>query len=134
MTGYSFLQVEGELSEDTRLVELDESQKSEHTVFILPPEPPANDGPDPPPKYMCVSNTLSLTYKFTCNLSRNLPTYKKERKAFHLKSVFLLKCMCYIHTIPIIVLTFASFLLICSVVVYLSTDLMLHFVLYLNSI
>ncbi|KAB5579415.1 hypothetical protein PHYPO_G00194810 [Pangasianodon hypophthalmus] len=43
--------VEGELSEDTRLVELDESQKSEHTVFILPPEPPADDGPDPPPKY-----------------------------------------------------------------------------------
>lgn len=88
MTGYSFLQVEGELSEDTRLVELDESQKSEHTVFILPPEPPANDGPDPPPKYMCVSNTFSLTYKFTCNLSRNLPTYKKERNVFQLKSVF----------------------------------------------
>ncbi|KAF5907052.1 DENN domain-containing protein 4C isoform X1, partial [Clarias magur] len=43
--------VEGELSEDTRLVELDESQKSEHTVFILPPEPPADDGTDPPPKY-----------------------------------------------------------------------------------
>ncbi|KAK2860551.1 hypothetical protein Q7C36_004717 [Tachysurus vachellii] len=42
--------VEGELSEDTRLVELDESQKSEHTVFVLPPEPPA-DGSDPPPKY-----------------------------------------------------------------------------------
>ncbi|KAI5609538.1 DENN domain-containing protein 4C isoform X2 [Silurus asotus] len=44
--------VEGELSDDTRLVELDESQKSEHTVFILPPEPPPDDGPDPPPKYI----------------------------------------------------------------------------------
>ncbi|XP_075891477.1 DENN domain-containing protein 4C isoform X1 [Nelusetta ayraudi] len=43
--------VEGELSEDTRLLELDESQKSEHTVFVMPPEAPAHDGPDPLPKY-----------------------------------------------------------------------------------
>uniref|UniRef100_A0A671PTV0 UDENN domain-containing protein n=1 Tax=Sinocyclocheilus anshuiensis TaxID=1608454 RepID=A0A671PTV0_9TELE len=42
---------EGESSEDTRLMELDESQKSEHTVFVMPPEPPPEDGPDPPPKY-----------------------------------------------------------------------------------
>ncbi|XP_057709856.1 DENN domain-containing protein 4C isoform X1 [Corythoichthys intestinalis] len=35
--------VEGESSEDTRLLELDESQKSEHTVFVMPPEPPAED-------------------------------------------------------------------------------------------
>ncbi|XP_035392590.1 DENN domain-containing protein 4C isoform X1 [Electrophorus electricus] len=42
--------VEGEGSEDARLLELDDSQKSEHTVFIMPPEPPS-DGPDPPPKY-----------------------------------------------------------------------------------
>jgi len=32
-------------------MELDESQKSEHTVFVMPPEPPLDDGPDPPPKY-----------------------------------------------------------------------------------
>uniref|UniRef100_A0A671YVR7 DENN domain containing 4C n=1 Tax=Sparus aurata TaxID=8175 RepID=A0A671YVR7_SPAAU len=38
-------------SEDTRLLELDESQKSEHTVFVMPPEPPVNDGPEPAPKY-----------------------------------------------------------------------------------
>ncbi|XP_058480308.1 DENN domain-containing protein 4C [Solea solea] len=43
--------VEGESSEDTRLLELDESQKSEHTVFVMPPEPPADDGPDPIPRY-----------------------------------------------------------------------------------
>uniref|UniRef100_A0A8C2JVP5 DENN/MADD domain containing 4C n=1 Tax=Cyprinus carpio TaxID=7962 RepID=A0A8C2JVP5_CYPCA len=42
---------EGESSEDTRLMELDESLKSEHTVFVMPPEPPPEDGPDPPPKY-----------------------------------------------------------------------------------
>ncbi|XP_056156609.1 DENN domain-containing protein 4C [Lampris incognitus] len=43
--------VEGESSDDTRLMELDESQKSEHTVFVMPPEPPAEDGPEPPPWY-----------------------------------------------------------------------------------
>lgn len=32
-------------------MELDESQKSEHTVFVMPPEPPPEDGLDPPPKY-----------------------------------------------------------------------------------
>ena len=41
-------QVEGESSEDTKLMELDESQKSEHTVFVMPPEPPATEeGSDP---------------------------------------------------------------------------------------
>ncbi|XP_035531264.1 DENN domain-containing protein 4C isoform X1 [Morone saxatilis] len=43
--------VEGESSEDTRLLELDESQKSEHTVFVMPPEPPVDDGPEPAPRY-----------------------------------------------------------------------------------
>ncbi|XP_029931709.1 DENN domain-containing protein 4C isoform X2 [Myripristis murdjan] len=43
--------VEEQSSEDTRLLELDESQKSEHTVFVMPPEPPAEDGSDPAPQY-----------------------------------------------------------------------------------
>ncbi|KAM5191260.1 DENN domain-containing protein 4C [Mantella aurantiaca] len=43
--------VDPESPEDTRLIELDESQKSEHTVFIMPPEPLPEDGPDPAPKY-----------------------------------------------------------------------------------
>ncbi|XP_076144653.1 DENN domain-containing protein 4C isoform X2 [Alosa pseudoharengus] len=43
--------VEGESSEDARLMELDESQKSEHTVFVMPPEPPPDDGTDPPARY-----------------------------------------------------------------------------------
>ncbi|XP_074055992.1 DENN domain-containing protein 4C isoform X4 [Macrotis lagotis] len=38
-------------AEDTRLIELDDSQKSEHTVLIMPPEPPASDGQDLSPKY-----------------------------------------------------------------------------------
>ncbi|XP_042079051.1 DENN domain-containing protein 4C isoform X2 [Haplochromis burtoni] len=55
--------VEGESSEDTRLLELDESQKSEHTVFVMPPEPPVDDGPDPAPQY---------TYKGFPKLQLNL--------------------------------------------------------------
>ncbi|XP_077444202.1 DENN domain-containing protein 4C isoform X1 [Stigmatopora argus] len=39
------IKVEGESSEDARLLELDESQKSEHTVFVMPPEPPSQDEP-----------------------------------------------------------------------------------------
>uniref|UniRef100_A0AAR2K7S4 UDENN domain-containing protein n=1 Tax=Pygocentrus nattereri TaxID=42514 RepID=A0AAR2K7S4_PYGNA len=48
---YCIEKVEGEWSEDAKLLELDESQKSEHTVFIMPPEPPPDDGSEPPPKY-----------------------------------------------------------------------------------
>ncbi|XP_029775621.1 DENN domain-containing protein 4C isoform X2 [Suricata suricatta] len=43
--------VDFDLAEDTKLIELDDSQKSEHTVFIMPPEPPPDDGKDLPPKY-----------------------------------------------------------------------------------
>uniref|UniRef100_A0A667ZL82 DENN domain containing 4C n=1 Tax=Myripristis murdjan TaxID=586833 RepID=A0A667ZL82_9TELE len=55
-TGLAFFddcieKVEEQSSEDTRLLELDESQKSEHTVFVMPPEPPAEDGSDPAPQY-----------------------------------------------------------------------------------
>ncbi|XP_026722179.1 DENN domain-containing protein 4C isoform X4 [Athene cunicularia] len=55
-TGLAFFddcieKVDVDFLEDTRLIELDESQKSEHTVFIMPPEPPADDGQDRVPKY-----------------------------------------------------------------------------------
>ncbi|XP_006881342.1 PREDICTED: DENN domain-containing protein 4C [Elephantulus edwardii] len=43
--------VDFDSAEDTKLIELDESQKSEHTVFIMPPEPPTDDGKDLLPKY-----------------------------------------------------------------------------------
>ncbi|XP_005468157.1 DENN domain-containing protein 4C isoform X2 [Oreochromis niloticus] len=67
-TGLAFFddcveKVEGESCEDTRLLELDESQKSEHTVFVMPPEPPVDDGPDPAPQY---------TYKGFPKLQLNL--------------------------------------------------------------
>uniref|UniRef100_A0A8D0ANR9 DENN domain containing 4C n=1 Tax=Sander lucioperca TaxID=283035 RepID=A0A8D0ANR9_SANLU len=37
---------------DTRLLELDESQKSEHTVFVMPAEPPVGDGTETAPRYI----------------------------------------------------------------------------------
>uniref|UniRef100_A0A8D0BHK5 DENN domain containing 4C n=1 Tax=Salvator merianae TaxID=96440 RepID=A0A8D0BHK5_SALMN len=43
--------VDPDSTEDIRLIELDESQKSEHTVFIMPPEPPPDDGQERLPKY-----------------------------------------------------------------------------------
>ncbi|XP_060618414.2 DENN domain-containing protein 4C isoform X1 [Anolis sagrei] len=43
--------VDVDSAEDTRLIELDESQKSEHTVFIMPPEPPPEDEQERLPKY-----------------------------------------------------------------------------------
>ncbi|KAL4640325.1 DENN domain-containing protein 4C [Arapaima gigas] len=43
--------VEGESCEDTRLIELDESQKSDLTVFVTPPEPLSEDGADPVAHY-----------------------------------------------------------------------------------
>ncbi|KAM5298832.1 DENN domain-containing protein 4C isoform 2-T2 [Ctenodactylus gundi] len=43
--------VDFDSSEDTKLIELDDSQKSEHTVLIMPPEPPSDDGKDLSPKY-----------------------------------------------------------------------------------
>lgn len=45
---YVFLQVDSERMEDTRLIELDKSHRSEHTVYIMPPElPPVPDGEEP---------------------------------------------------------------------------------------
>lgn len=43
--------VDCDSTDDTKLIELDDSQKSEHTVFIMPPEPPPDDGKDLSPKY-----------------------------------------------------------------------------------
>ncbi|KAJ3585440.1 hypothetical protein NHX12_014159, partial [Muraenolepis orangiensis] len=42
---------EAESTEDTKLMELDESQRSEHTVFVMPPDPPQDDGSEPPARY-----------------------------------------------------------------------------------
>nr|XP_045004620.1 DENN domain-containing protein 4C isoform X1 [Jaculus jaculus] len=58
-------------AEDTRLIELDDSQKSEHTVFIMPPEPPPEDGKDFSPKY---------SYKCFPRLDRKLFDRPQELK------------------------------------------------------
>ncbi|KAM4564825.1 DENN domain-containing protein 4C isoform 2-T2 [Fundulus diaphanus] len=67
-TGLAFFddcveKVEGDSSEDAKLLELDESQKSEHTVFVMPPEPPADSGAEAAPRY---------TYKGFPRLQLNL--------------------------------------------------------------
>ncbi|XP_048852034.1 DENN domain-containing protein 4C-like isoform X1 [Brienomyrus brachyistius] len=43
--------VEGETLEDTRLIEVDESQNSDLTVFVMPPEPPAEEGEESVVRY-----------------------------------------------------------------------------------
>ncbi|XP_063151098.1 DENN domain-containing protein 4C isoform X2 [Candoia aspera] len=55
-TGLAFFddcveKVDVDSAEDIRLIEFDESQKSEHTVFIMPPEPPPDDGKERLLKY-----------------------------------------------------------------------------------
>lgn len=78
------LQVEGESSEDTRLLELDESQKSEHTVFVMPPEPPAEDGHEPFARYTSVSlavvdnnrQSQMVKYESDCCLCSRPPDIK----------------------------------------------------------
>lgn len=43
------MQVDGDRPEESRLIETDESQRSEHTVFITPPElPPLPEGEEYP--------------------------------------------------------------------------------------
>uniref|UniRef100_A0A3B3RIZ5 DENN domain containing 4C n=1 Tax=Paramormyrops kingsleyae TaxID=1676925 RepID=A0A3B3RIZ5_9TELE len=41
----------GETVEDTRLIEMDESQNSDLTVFVMPPEPPTEEGEVPVVRY-----------------------------------------------------------------------------------
>lgn len=48
---HTYFQVDLDSAEDTKLIELDDSQKSEHTVFIMPPEPPPDDGNNLSPQY-----------------------------------------------------------------------------------
>ena len=65
---WSSLEVDGELSEDMRLLELDESQRSEHTVFVMPPKPPAENGSEPSPRY----THLLLPVRTGCCTNPNL--------------------------------------------------------------
>ncbi|KAM8792889.1 DENN domain-containing protein 4C isoform 2-T2 [Eudromia elegans] len=105
--------------EDARLIELDESQKSEHTVFIMPPEPPPDDGQDRAPKYSytnfprldfklfdrpqelklsfsrhpvggCISNSPALMAKRT---KQEIKTAHKLAKKFYLSPPQWAKCL-----------------------------------------
>lgn len=49
---FKFLQVDMDKSGEVRLIELDSSFKSEHTVFVTPPEiPHLPNGEEPPLQY-----------------------------------------------------------------------------------
>lgn len=63
---FSFLQVDSDRPEETRLIEIDESQRSEHTVFITPPElPPLPEGEEHP---LCYRYKLYLwKYSYISN-------------------------------------------------------------------
>lgn len=51
-------QVDSEKPEDTRLIELDKSHRSEHTVFVTPPElPPVPEGEEPSVLYRYNAHT-----------------------------------------------------------------------------
>lgn len=59
----SVLQVDGDRPEETRLIEIDESQRSEHTVFITPPElPPLPEGEEHPLCYRLYKSNKGTTF------------------------------------------------------------------------
>lgn len=59
-------QVDSERLEDARLIELDESHRSEHTVYINPPElPPLPQGEEHPLCYRYHTADRSLAAKQT---------------------------------------------------------------------
>lgn len=52
----SVVQVDSDRPEEARLIEIDESQRSEHTVFITPPElPPLPEGEEYPLCYRYIT-------------------------------------------------------------------------------
>ncbi|TNN83909.1 DENN domain-containing protein 4C [Liparis tanakae] len=87
--------VEGESSEDTRLLELDESQKSEHTVFVMPPEPPVGDGTEPASRYTRPTGASLLPAKRT---KQEIKLAYKMAKNFHAEPPLWARCLfshCY---------------------------------------
>lgn len=62
-------QMDSERPEETRLIELDESHRSEHTVYVNPPElPPLPQGEEHPLcyRYRSADQSLNERYKTGC--------------------------------------------------------------------
>ncbi|XP_004838389.1 DENN domain-containing protein 4C [Heterocephalus glaber] len=103
--------IDFESSEDTKLIELDDSQKSEHTVFIMPPEPPPDDGKDLSPKYSYKyfprldlkvfdrPQELKLCFSRhpTGNSVTNSPALMAKRTKQEIKTAHKLAKRCYIN-------------------------------------
>lgn len=77
----SFLQVDSDRPEETRLIEIDESQRSEHTVFITPPElPPLPEGEEHP---LCYRYKLYL-WKYSFISNGGIGVYTVSKMSFGL--------------------------------------------------
>uniref|UniRef100_A0A8C6XLR1 DENN domain containing 4C n=1 Tax=Naja naja TaxID=35670 RepID=A0A8C6XLR1_NAJNA len=104
--------VDVDSAEDIRLIEFDESQKSEHTVFIMPPEPPPDDGQERLPKYSYKTfpklelklfdrpQDLKLSFKrhpAKSNIS-NSPALMAKRTKQEIKAAHKLAKRCYANS------------------------------------
>ncbi|XP_007423543.1 DENN domain-containing protein 4C isoform X3 [Python bivittatus] len=104
--------VDVDSAEDIRLIEFDESQKSEHTVFIMPPEPPPDDGQERLPKYSYKTfprlelklfdrpQDLKLSFKrhpARSNIS-NSPALMAKRTKQEIKAAHKLAKRCYANS------------------------------------
>ncbi|XP_007423542.1 DENN domain-containing protein 4C isoform X2 [Python bivittatus] len=116
-TGLAFFddcveKVDVDSAEDIRLIEFDESQKSEHTVFIMPPEPPPDDGQERLPKYSYKTfprlelklfdrpQDLKLSFKrhpARSNIS-NSPALMAKRTKQEIKAAHKLAKRCYANS------------------------------------
>uniref|UniRef100_A0A8C9VE89 DENN domain containing 4C n=1 Tax=Scleropages formosus TaxID=113540 RepID=A0A8C9VE89_SCLFO len=102
-TGLAFFddcieKVEGESSEDPRLIELDESQKSDLTVFVMPPEPPSDDGADPVARYRCQACFHRCLTTFASMWLQEIKLASKMAKRFYLQPQLWGRCLlshCY---------------------------------------
>uniref|UniRef100_A0A674C088 DENN/MADD domain containing 4C n=1 Tax=Salmo trutta TaxID=8032 RepID=A0A674C088_SALTR len=78
-TGLAFFDDCIEKVSDTKLMELDESQRSEHTVFVMPPEPPTPEDESDPPTQMNFSppQEIKLAYKMAKRFYSDPPLWAK---------------------------------------------------------
>lgn len=77
-------QTDSERPEETRLIELDESHRSEHTVYVNPPElPPLPEGEEHPLcyRYHSADQSLNDRYETDCFLSFTL--FYSEKSTSH---------------------------------------------------
>lgn len=96
-------QVDSEKPEDTRLIELDKSHRSEHTVFITPPElPPVPEGEEPSVlyRYNPHTDTHREKKKHTYTELQNSQLFSAAEKALCSPQLFPRECKTHIKNLP----------------------------------